>query len=113
MTLPICVPSIPPDSPAAILRLSAKKGEAAMTEETFRLRFEELTTQIDQLPADQQPRLRKLAEETLARYRTNKTNIDQASAALDDWRLQAKYQLFDTEAELRERQQDLEDYESN
>jgi len=84
-----------------------------MTEETFRLRFAELTAQIDKLPADQQPRLRKLAEETLLRYRTNKASIDQAKSALDDWRLQAKYQLFDTEATIRERQQDREDYESN
>ncbi len=103
----IDLPMILPTMPCRGAQMLKYEGERAMTEETFLQQFEELSAQIDQLPVDQQPRLRKLAEETLLRYQTNKTNIDQANAALDDWRLQVKYQIFDAEASLRERQQKL------
>ncbi len=110
--MPACLAFPQPDL-ATVSVATGTEGGNAMTEEAFRLRLKELNAQIDQLPADQQPRLRILAEETLARYRTNKANIDQARAALDDWRLRAKYKLFDTEAGVRERQQDREDYEAD
>ena len=74
-----------------------------MDEETFNRRIRELIREIANLPADKQKQLAPLVEETQARHKEIKENVDKVTKSLGDLRICLKYLLFDLEATRRER----------
>lgn len=73
-----------------------------MAGEDYTRRLQEYERIIESLPEDQQARLRGLLEETKQRHVQIGVSVGRALRALDDWRLEQKYQLFDREARFRE-----------
>ncbi|MCO6437482.1 MAG: hypothetical protein J5J06_10375 [Phycisphaerae bacterium] len=73
-----------------------------MTREEFEHRLQEIAAVIEELPEGERERLRGLLAETRRRYLDTNEALDRARTALDDWRIMAKYRLFDFEASLRE-----------
>lgn len=73
-----------------------------MTREEFETRLREISAVIDELPEADRARLHGLLAETRRRYLDTNEALDRARSALDDWRVMAKYRLFDFEASMRE-----------
>ncbi|MEL7238945.1 MAG: transcriptional regulator [Planctomycetota bacterium] len=61
-----------------------------------------LLSEIDTLPADEQHRLREVAEATRQRHVQLKQTIGKLQETLDFLRLSVKYLVFDVEATRRE-----------
>lgn len=78
-----------------------------MTNEEYESRLCEICSKIDTLPEGRRGRLLEVVEETRRRHADIRVSIRRASGALDDWRLQAKYRLFDMEAADREARAEL------
>lgn len=75
-----------------------------MKDQRFDTRLSELLEQIDDLPAAERDRLRKLAEETKERRERMGKTVSQLQESLDYLRLSVKYLVFDLEATRRENQ---------
>ena len=73
-----------------------------MNEQDFKSKMSELLGQINQLPAEERPRLEKLAEETQNRHEKMKETLGNLQESLDHLRLTVKYLVFDLEATRRE-----------
>ncbi len=73
-----------------------------MTNEEFEAKLLELHDTIQSLPEPQRARLFDLLKETRQRYVRTVQALTEARNAVDDWRLLAKYQVFNSEATLRE-----------
>jgi len=73
-----------------------------MNEAEFQKRLAELVAEIDNLPAEERDRLRKLAEETRDRHEQIKKSVSSLQESIDFLRLGIKYLLFDLEATRRE-----------
>jgi hypothetical protein len=74
----------------------------SMNEAEFQKRLAELVAEIDNLPAGERDRLRKLAEETKDRHEQIKKSVSTLQESIDFLRLGIKYMLFDLEATRRE-----------
>lgn len=72
-------------------------------------RLAELASVIDRLPEMERAKLRGLVHETRRRHSEVEQGIARACARLDDWRMRAKYRVFDAEARQREAQEDRGD----
>ena len=84
-----------------------------MTDETLEARLCEINSKIETLPQSQRDHLMQMVEETRQRHNDIKDGIGQARDALDDWRLQMKYRVFDMEASVRENRTLREDESQN
>lgn len=73
-----------------------------MNEAEFQKRLAELVAEIDNLPAGERDRLRKLADETKDRHEQIKKSVSNLQESIDFLRLGIKYMLFDLEATRRE-----------
>lgn len=73
-----------------------------MTEETFQTAIERYIGAIHALPEPRRSELMKRVEQTRHRQEQIRRGTQRAHDALDDWRLWAKYLLFDAEARRRE-----------
>lgn len=73
-----------------------------MNEQDFQSKLGELMTQINDLPAAEQPKLRALAEETKDRHTRMRKTLAELQESLDYLRLTVKYLVFDLEATRRE-----------
>jgi hypothetical protein len=70
----------------------------------FQTRLADLLDQIEELPAEEKERLRRLAEETRERRERMSATVTQLQESLDYLRLSVKYLVFDLEATRRENQ---------
>ena len=75
-----------------------------MNDQDFNTKLGDLLTGIEDLPADEQQRIRELAEQTRARHDRMKKTISELQESLDYLRLSVKYLVFDLEATRRENQ---------
>lgn len=73
-----------------------------MNDQDFQAKLSELLGQIEQLPADQRPKLEELAEETRRRHKRMRQTLSELQESLDYLRLSVKYLVFDLEATRRE-----------
>ncbi|MCL4221152.1 MAG: hypothetical protein KJZ65_07260 [Phycisphaerales bacterium] len=73
-----------------------------MNDQDFQAKLAELLEQIEQLPADQRPKLEELAEETRRRHQRMRQTLSELQESLDYLRLSVKYLVFDLEATRRE-----------
>lgn len=73
-----------------------------MKEQDFQDRLGELMSNISDLPASEQDRIRQLAAETQDRHTRMKKTIGELQESLDYLRLSVKYLVFDLEATRRE-----------
>ena len=73
-----------------------------MTDKEFQDHMANVRAKLAALPASQRARLAPLVEETERRQRLLQDNAERVRSALDDWRVQLKYLLFDNEATRRE-----------
>ncbi len=73
-----------------------------MKEETFETAMQKHLADIESLPEEKRAKLLELADQTRSRHHQIQRDFRRAHDALDDWRLWAKYLLFDAEARLRE-----------
>ena len=73
-----------------------------MNDEAFEAKIKEVCDHIDSLPQAHRERILELVEETRQRHLTIHENSRKSRELLDDWRLAAKYLLFDREASRRE-----------
>lgn len=73
-----------------------------MNDQDFQAKLAELLDQIEQLPADQRPKLEELAEETRRRHQRMRQTLSELQESLDYLRLSVKYLVFDLEATRRE-----------
>lgn len=73
-----------------------------MNDQDFQAKLAELLEQIEQLPADQRPKLEELAEETRRRHSRMRQTLSELQESLDYLRLSVKYLVFDLEATRRE-----------
>ena len=73
-----------------------------MNEQDFKSKMSELLGQINELPAEERPRLEQLAEETQTRHEKMKETLGNLQESLDHLRLTVKYLVFDLEATRRE-----------
>lgn len=73
-----------------------------MNDQDFQAKLSELLEQIEQLPADQRPKLEELAEETRRRHQRMRQTLSELQESLDYLRLSVKYLVFDLEATRRE-----------
>lgn len=73
-----------------------------MNDQDFQAKLAELLDQIEQLPADQRPKLEELAEETRRRHQRMRQTLAELQESLDYLRLSVKYLVFDLEATRRE-----------
>ncbi len=73
-----------------------------MKENDFNNKLSELLEKIEELPQDQQGRLRALADETKKRHDTIRETVKALQDNLDHLRLSVKYLVFDLEATRRE-----------
>ena len=85
------------------------KGER-MNDRTLSKHLEACRKTIESLPATKQDRLWTLFEETYERHREIQEATNRALDSLDDWRLRAKYLVFDFEARQRDAQQNRSQY---
>lgn len=76
-----------------------------MTDEIFTDKLRELSDKMRDLSPEQREALQPLLEETKDRHAVLQENISRANDALDDWRLNLKYALFDRDARRREGRQ--------
>jgi regulator of replication initiation timing len=76
-----------------------------MNAETFNQKLQELIREIANLPKEKQQQLASLVEETKARHKEIKGNVEKITRSLSDLRICVKYLLFDLEATRRERDQ--------
>jgi len=81
---------------------SDSQGESGMQAEEFQAALERCIRQVNELPESQRGRLMELASETKDRQQIVDDTLRQALDAIDDWRLQQKYMIFDMEARQRE-----------
>jgi len=73
-----------------------------MKDQEFNSKLTELLHKIEELPEEQQGRLRDLAEETKKRHQTIRETVKGLQDNLDHLRLSVKYLVFDLEATRRE-----------
>lgn len=73
-----------------------------MKEQEFNSKLTELLSKIEELPEEQQGRLRALADETKKRHETIRETVKGLQDNLDHLRLSVKYLVFDLEATRRE-----------
>ena len=73
-----------------------------MNDKDFQNKLGQLLEQIEQLPAEERPRLEKLADETRDRHARMKQTLKGLQESLDHLRLTVKYLVFDLEATKRE-----------
>lgn len=73
-----------------------------MNEQDFKTKMSELLSQINDLPAEDRPKLEQLAEETQQRHNRMKKTLGELQESLDQLRLTVKYLVFDLEATRRE-----------
>jgi len=73
-----------------------------MKDQEFNSKLTELLHKIEELPEEQQGRLRDLAEETKKRHQTIRETVKGLQDNLDHLRLSVKYLVFDLEAPRRE-----------
>lgn len=73
-----------------------------MKDQEFNSKLTELLQKIEELPEDQQDRLRGLADETKKRHETIRETVKGLQENLDHLRLSVKYLVFDLEATRRE-----------
>jgi len=73
-----------------------------MKDNDFNNKLSELLEKIEELPEDQQGRLRALADETKKRHETIRETVKGLQENLDHLRLSVKYLVFDLEATRRE-----------
>ncbi len=76
-----------------------------MNDRTLSKHLEACRKTIESLPAVEQDRLWTLFEETRERHHAIQEATNRALDALDDWRLRAKYLVFDLEARQRDAEQ--------
>ncbi len=72
-------------------------------------RLAEIASVIDRLPEAERAKLQGLVHETRGRHSETEQKITRAYARLDDWRMRAKYRVFDAEARQREAQENRGD----
>lgn len=84
-------------------------GESGMSAEDFQAALERCIQQINKLPESQRGRLMELVNDTQDRQRSVDDTLRQALDAIDDWRLQQKYMIFDMEARQREQAEQAQD----
>ncbi len=75
-----------------------------MSNEEFESAVAECLKAISTLPESERERLMTLVEETRQRHAALKVTMKDAMDSLDDWRVLAKYILFDRDAAAREAQ---------
>ncbi len=73
-----------------------------MNEQDFQNKMTELLGQINDLPAEERPKLERLARETQSRHERMKKTLGELQESLDQLRLTVKYLVFDLEATRRE-----------
>lgn len=73
-----------------------------MSNEEFEAAIAECLKAISTVPEAERERLVKLVEETRRRHAALKVTQKDAMDSLDDWRILAKYILFDRDAAARE-----------
>jgi len=73
-----------------------------MKEDQFEQAIQRSLKALDELPELKKEELKRLIDETRKRHDHIKISIEEALAAVDDWRLIQKYYLFDREARNRE-----------
>ncbi len=73
-----------------------------MNEQDFQNKMTELLGQIKDLPAEERPKLERLARETQNRHERMKKTLGELQESLDQLRLTVKYLVFDLEATRRE-----------
>lgn len=73
-----------------------------MNDQDFQTKLSALLEQIETLPAEERPRLEKLADETRERHARMKQTLKGLQESLDHLRLTVKYLVFDLEATKRE-----------
>ena len=82
-----------------------------MNDEAFEAKLKEVRDRIDSLPQAHREHLLELIEETRRRHLTIHETSRKSRELLDDWRLAAKYLLFDREASRREADQEGRDFD--
>ncbi|MEM1329690.1 MAG: hypothetical protein AAGG07_03925 [Planctomycetota bacterium] len=75
-----------------------------MNDQDFNQKLGDILTGIEDLPAEEQDRIRHLAEETRSRHDRMRKTISELQESLDYLRLSVKYLVFDLEATRRENQ---------
>ena len=73
-----------------------------MDEQAFQTKLTELMKKIKQLPEQDQPTLRRLAEEAKCRRERIQASVSELQESMDYLRLTIKYLVFDLEATRRE-----------
>jgi hypothetical protein len=78
-----------------------------MTREAFEAQVEKTLATIAVLPEERRAPLLALVDEARRRHAEIAADVGRAREALDDWRIIAKYRVFDAEATARESAQKL------
>ena len=76
-----------------------------MSEREFQNQFNKLLEKINNLPSDQQGKLKELATDTKSRHEQMRKTISDLQDSLDYLRVSVKYLVFDLEATRRENKQ--------